>query len=129
MRIAVHALFLAPAVLAAAALVVQPAMAASRVNVPFNFIAAGQNCPAGSYLVTQDNNGATIKLEGPAHSFAWIATPGDPSPTDRRVILTFDEVGSTHMLRSVQYGAMITNRLDKKLKKAIPVPERAVAGL
>lgn len=123
-----HSLFLAPAMLVAAALTAQPALAASRVNVPFDFVAAGTACPAGVYTVAQDNTGTTVRLIGPTHSFVWIAGPGVPSPTDERAILTFDRAGSLHMLRSVQYGAFITGRLDKKLREAIPVPEQAVSG-
>ncbi|MFP5204886.1 MAG: hypothetical protein ACLGP3_12055 [Acidobacteriota bacterium] len=129
MRINVlHSLLLAPALLAAIALTAQPALAASRVNVPFNFVAAGTACPAGIYLVREDYSGNTVRLIGSTRSFIWLAGPGNPSPTDARAILNFDKIGSTHLLRSVQYGGKITSRLDRKEKEAIPAPEQAVTG-
>ena len=129
MRINVlYSLLLAPALLAAIALTAQPAVAASRVNIPFNFVAAGTACPAGVYIVTEENYGTTLRLKGLTHSFVWITGPAAPSPSDHRAILNFDRVGSTHLLRTVQYGAMITSRLDGNVKEAIPTPEQAVTG-
>jgi len=123
-----QSLFLAPALLVAAALTAQPALAATRVNIPFNFVAAGTACPAGIYTVAEAIYGNTLRLQGAARSFVWIAGPGAPSPADQRVILSFDRVGSTHLLRTVQYGAIVTSRLDKKVREAIPEPEQTVAG-
>jgi hypothetical protein len=123
-----HSLLLAPALLVAVALTTQPALAASRVNIPFNFVAAGTACPAGTYIVSEENYGTTIRLNGPTHSFVWIAGPGAPSPLAERAILTFDGAGAQHTLRTVQYGAVITGRLDHNRREAIPVPEQAVAG-
>lgn len=123
-----HSMFLAPALLVAAALTAQPTLAESHVNVPFNFVAAGTACPAGMYTVTEENTGTTLRLSGAAQSFVWIAGPGASSLSKKRAVLTFDRVGSTHMLRTVQYGAVITGRLDRKTNEAIPVPEQVMGG-
>lgn len=123
-----QSLFLAPAVLVAAALTAQPALAATRVNIPFNFVAAGTACPAGIYTVDEANYGNALRLQGATQSLVWIAGPGAPSPAGQRVILSFDRVGSAHLLRTVQVGNIVTSRLDKNVREAIPAPEQTVVG-
>jgi hypothetical protein len=61
-------------------------------------------------------------------SFTWVAGPGEPAPTDSRVILSFDENGQDHVLRTVQYGNLITARLDGKQKQTEGKPSRVVLG-
>lgn len=128
MRIGTHTSLLAPAILAAAAFTAQPALAANRANVPFDFVAAGQLCPAGAYTVERGKTGMSIQLHGAAHTFTWAAGPGNPSPSNQQVILLFDRAGNTPVLRSIQYHAIVTNRLDRNLKEAIPAPPQALAG-
>jgi hypothetical protein len=123
-----HSMFLAPALLVAAALTAQPTLAESHVNVPFNFVVAGTACNAGMYTVTEENTGTTLRLSGATQSFVWIAGPGASSLSKQRAILTFDRVGSTHMLRTVEYGTLITAPLDHKTKESIPVPEQVMGG-
>jgi hypothetical protein len=91
------------------------AMAETTLKVPFSFTVAGKNCPAGTYSVDKNNIGTlvTLKSKDAPESFTWAIAPGDPLPTDTRVVLSFDAIGQTRMLRSVQYGPMITNNLDK----------------
>jgi len=127
MRYTLRSLVLAPVVLALAAFTASTAMAAT-VNVPFNFTVAGQKCPAGLYSVQRDTSGSAIKLRGAAQSFTWIAGPGDPAPTDKRVVLKFDAMGTTHVLRSVQYGSSVTSQLDRKLHPADSAPTETVQG-
>jgi hypothetical protein len=106
---------LAPAVLAAAALAANPAIAAT-VKVPFNFTANGKTLPAGDYTVLhgQNNHFITLKHNGSSQMLTYIVGPGADNPNDTKVALNFDRVGSAHLLQSIQYGSLMTSRLDKK---------------
>jgi hypothetical protein len=137
MRINLRSLVLAPALLAAATLAIQPAAAwaarsGSTVHIPFEFEVAGQTYPAGEYHVHVGSLYNTVALENSTHTFVWIIGPGDANPTDQRTVLKFDVLGARHLLRSIQYRAMSTNQLDKKalkqMKEAIPAPEQSVVG-
>jgi hypothetical protein len=109
-------LVLAPAVLAAAALAISSATAETTIKVPFAFTVAGQNFPAGRYLVQRDDSGSFVTLasKDSTRSTTWVLGPGAPGPTENKVALKFDDTGRTHALQSIQYGSMITSRLDKK---------------
>jgi len=107
---------LAPAVLAAAALVSTSAMAESVVKVPFNFTVGNKTLPAGSYAVRHDSSKhfVTLLRKGTSDIYTWIIGPGEPSPSQSKIVLTFDKVGDAHMLQTIQYGSLSTARLDKK---------------
>jgi hypothetical protein len=111
-----RSIVLAPAILAAAALATNVAVAETTIKVPFNFSVAGKSMPAGFYTVKRDSTGNIVSLRGrdAEHTFNWILAPGEPSPTDSRIVLRFDTDGQSHELRSVQYAAGITSRLNKK---------------
>lgn len=130
MRFTAHSLrSLVPALAIAAlvALASTSASAQSRLNVPFNFVAGGQNCPAGTYIVKTNDLGSMVVLRGTGHNLAWLVGPGEPAPTDSRVLLTFDRVGSSYALRSVQYKSAITHGLDKKFRdKLAPAQQEAM---
>ena len=130
MRINLPSLFLAPAVLAAAAFTSQPAFAAgaATAHIPFDFVASGKALPAGDYMVHPGSISNTVALENPNLAMVWILGPGSPNPSDHRIVLTFDRVGQKHVLRTVQYGPMITNRLDKKYLKQVTESEQIEAG-
>jgi hypothetical protein len=128
MRSPARKFFLAPALLAAAAVATGTAMAET-LNVPFSFTAGGKVCPAGVYEVDKGPVANTVRVrsEDASRNFVWILTPGEPSPTDGRIVLTFDnDKDGAHALQSVQYRNMITSRLDKPAKEY--VPSRIVAG-
>jgi len=101
--------------IASTALATNSAMAATRLDVPFNFTAAGKSLPAGSYVVKRDSTGGFVTLESvdASRSFSWLLTPGSPQPTDKKIVLRFDDEANTHVLQSIQFGSMITQRLDK----------------
>jgi hypothetical protein len=105
------------------------AAAASTVNVPFNFTAAGKTLPAGNYLVKHDSTGSFVTLESidASQSFSWLLIPGQPKPTDKKVVLRFGNEANTHVLRSIQFGPMITQRLDKSSSRK-PASERDSQG-
>jgi hypothetical protein len=130
MRSMIRNLILAPVVLAAAALTTNTAMAATNLKVPFSFTVDGQNWPAGMYTVEQDvsSNLVTLRSQDGTKSFSGIIGPGEPAPTDVRIALKFDEVGSTHVLRAVQYRSQITSRLDKNTKQTMYAPTRLSQG-
>ena len=107
---------LAPAVLAAAALATTSATAETTVKVPFSFTAGNKICPAGYYTLKHDNSSSFVTLthKGTSESFTYLVGPGAPEPTDRKIALTFDHLGTAHVLQSIQYGALVTSQLDKK---------------
>jgi hypothetical protein len=114
--------------MAAAALTANTAMAETKLNVPFNFTVDGKTCPAGQYAVLSDQSGNAVKLQGVSHSFTWLLHSGDPAPGDKHIVLKFDEIGSDHFLRSVQYRDQITSRLDGKAKDMEKASIRVVGG-
>ena len=117
-------------VMAAAALTATTAMAEARVNVPFSFTAEGKNCPAGIYSVRRDgvSNIVTLQsLEAP-RTFSWLVHPGDASPTATKITLTFAEYGQKYDLEAVQYGALVTSRLDKHSNRSEHVHMRTIEG-
>ena len=119
---------LAPAVLAAAALTTNTAMAEATLTVPFNFTVAGKNCPAGLYTVQRDHGLVILTSRAAQQSFVWPLSPGDPAPTASNVSLTFDQLGQDHALRSIQYGPMVTFRLDKPTKENEHAPRVVLQG-
>ena len=128
MRSPLRKFFLTPALVAAAAVATSTAMAATPVSVPFNFTVGGKVCPAGQYEVVKGpvTNSVRLASVDSTRSFVWVTSPGDPSPTDLRVVLTFDRNGDAAMLRTVQFGNRITSRLDKPAKEYTPT--RIVSG-
>jgi len=129
-RINLYSVVLAPALLAAAALTAKPALAAAtyRVQVPFQFVADGKTLPAGEYFVREGDRSYAVMLEGKSIRMSWLLSPATPNPNDRNVILTFDKVGENHMLRTVQMGPMITNRIDKKYANSLAAEVQIKAG-
>jgi hypothetical protein len=117
MRFLLHRFVLAPAVMVAAALATNVAKAETTVKVPFSFIVAGKTFPAGLYSIARDEKDhayVTLVAKGSGQTYSCLLTPGAPDPTERKVALNFDLVGQTHLLQSIQYGPMITAKLDKK---------------
>ena len=117
MRFLLHRFVLAPAVMVAAALATNVAKAETTIKVPFSFIVAGKTFPAGLYVISRDEKDhgyVTLLAKGSGQSYSCLLEPGAPDPTDRKVALNFDLVGQTHLLQSIQYGPMITAKLDKK---------------
>lgn len=129
MRFNLPKFFLATAVIAATVLTTNTAMAQKRLNVPFNFTVDGQNWPAGVYEVEKDSSGEVVTLRSidATKSAAFIMHAGDPEPTDRRVMLKFDDAGSIHALRSVQYESL-TSRIIKYNKHSDYASSRLSQG-
>ncbi len=117
MRFRLSTLILVPAVMAAAALAINPAMAeTARVKVPFSFTVAGKTLPAGVYSVEWSTPGNFVSLQGKdaSQTFTWVANPS--ATKGDHVVLRFDEQGQTHALQSIQYRELETSRLDKTKK-------------
>jgi hypothetical protein len=116
MRSKIFSLVLAPALLAAVALTSNSAKAETGLKVPFSFTVAGKTCPAGVYTVRRDSNGnfVTLRSTSSRRTFLWMVGPGSVDPTENHIVLKFDQSGNTHALRSIQYGSMVTSRLDGK---------------
>jgi hypothetical protein len=107
---------LAAAAMAAVALVATSAVAETTLKVPFNFTAGDKVLSAGYYTVTHDDTGSFVTLarKGTSDIVTYVVGPGAADPNDRKVSLKFDTVGDAHVLQSIQYGAVVTSRLDKK---------------
>jgi hypothetical protein len=120
---------LALAVMAAAALAINPAFAESKtLNVPFDFAVAGKILPAGPYTVYRDNSSNFLWLRGsdPSVIYTWVATPN--AQNSGRVAMRFDATGDTHTLKSVQYNMLVTPPLDHKAKRAKSVVQEISSG-
>lgn len=131
MRSTLHKIILAPVVMAAAALAINTA-SAEPVKVPFSFTVHNQTWPAGTYTVVRrgvsDNLVYVSSLDG-SRSFSCVVGPGEPDPGTKAIKLDFDEIGGTHVLRTVQYRSLISSELDKKvIKEAMYAPTRLSQG-
>jgi hypothetical protein len=120
---------LASAAMAAAAMATLPAMAETAITlkVPFSFTVNGRSLPAGEYSVVRDDTNNFVRLQSrdSSASYTWVASP-TASHSDR-VILKFDGQAQGHVLQSIQYGPLVTARLDGK-KKNEAVATQDVSG-
>jgi hypothetical protein len=92
----------------------------ARVDVPFSFTAQGQSYPAGRYEVTTDTDHNFVTLANEADSskhLTWTVGPADAgkAPT----VVTFDQAGNAHYLKTIQLGDKITPTLEQKSKAGI----------
>ena len=107
-------------VLSSAALCATAAIAANqaRVDVPFSFTAKGQSYPAGSYAVTLDANHNFVTMTNntdAAKHITWYVSPADPAQAP--ALVTFDQLGTDHTLRTIQLGEHVTPNLDTPTKR------------
>ena len=122
--------FLVALLLAAAA---APAQTASwmRVTVPFSFVAAGNNCPAGDYTVNIDHSTGSVRLDSQAKSAALI-TSNEPRPADRdRAYLRFRHYGQRWVLQEIVARGTAQQLNVGKLEAEYPkvkVEEKIVAA-
>jgi hypothetical protein len=115
MRSKLHTVLASAALMAAAVLATNSAMAETTLQVPFSFMVAGKVCPAGHYTVKENAIGSYLTLtnEDSSRAFTWILLPSSPDYKSGDVVLKFDVAGKTHLLRTVQVGSMTTSVLDK----------------
>jgi hypothetical protein len=119
MRSKLFTLVLVPAIMAVAALTTIPAKAETKtLNVPFSFTVNGKTCPAGAYKVQGDTVSNLVELASIHSSQSFILLAHKAGKNDSRVILRFDDAGDTHALQSIQFGPIVTARLDGKSSKA-----------
>jgi hypothetical protein len=115
MRSKIHTVLASAALMAAAVLATNSAMAETTLKVPFSFMVAGKTCPAGHYIVRENTIGTFVTLtnEDSSRVFTWILLPNSPNFKNGNVVLKFDVAGQTHLLHSVEVGPMTTTVLDK----------------
>src|SRR5271170_5898285 len=92
----------------------------ARVDVPFSFTAQGQSYPAGSYEVTLDTHNNFVTMANgmdPARQISWSVGPADAAKA--RAVVTFDQVGAGHALKTIQYGLKVTPDLDPQARHDI----------
>ena len=109
-------------VLTSAALCATAAFAADKavVNVPFNFETHGIAFPAGKYSATLDINKNVMTLRNiaePSESIVWLVSPADETAIKSTLLMKFNDLGSTHELRTIQLGSRITPRLDAPARR------------
>ncbi len=124
-----HFLLVALVATAATTLAAKPAHADARVKVPFSFTVDGKLCPAGMYRVKSDpaNNAVTL-IGRNSKTYSWVAVPMTGEGDSKRVVLQFDQAGSDHALRSIQYGAQSTARLDTHVRDSDETEDAARGG-
>lgn len=93
------------------------AFAAERavVNVPFSFKSHGIAFSAGRYEATSGMNKGVITLrntQDPKQAFTWVTSGADEKAIAAPMQISFDELGTSHELRTIQLGSRITPRLD-----------------
>ena len=103
-----------------------------RVTVPFPFVAASTNCPAGDYTVKINRSTGLVTFDSPAKSAALL-TSIDPRPADRdRAYLRFLHYGDRWVLREVVLRGtaqqISPSKLETEYAKAKPVEEKIVAA-
>ena len=120
MRSILRFLVLAPAMIAAAALATNSAMAEATINVPFSFTVAGKHCPAGQYMIQRDpiHNFVTLRGKYAPVGFNWILGPGDGVARDSNIRLSFAQQNQSYALDSVQFGSQTTSQTTRHLNKA-----------
>src|SRR5271165_4261712 len=118
MRVTLCKLLLIPAIAVAA--VAAPSAKAENVTVPFGFTADGHSFPAGVYSVKQSTNENMVTLHylNGLASLTWLIAPGEPAPTDGRIVLRFIQADGKHVLDSIQYHALVTRHSSKHDAKA-----------
>jgi hypothetical protein len=116
MRSKLHTVLASAALMAAAVLATNSAMAETTLKVPFSFMVAGKICPAGHYTVKENSTGSYVTLvnEDASRVFTFLLLPNSPEFKSGEVVLKFDVAGESHLLRTVQVGSMTTSVLDKK---------------
>jgi len=129
MKLRIRALVLASAAIAAVTMAAIPASAASstKLNVPFSFTVNGRTLPAGEYTVVRNDIGNFVRLQSKdaSQGYTWLAL-SNGTDTDR-VTLKFD-ASDQHVLQSIQYGALVTPRIDGKPQKAEQVSPETGMG-
>jgi hypothetical protein len=129
MKIKFSTLILATAALATAALAINTANAeATKVNVPFSFKVAGKVLPAGEYSVERDHNGNFIKLQGKDPAQLVIVVASAMAADGKLISLKFDTQNNEHVLQTIQYGHLISSRLDKGSKSHEDVSPQSLTG-
>jgi hypothetical protein len=106
-------------VITAGALATHTAIAETTLKVPFSFTVAGQSMPAGVYSVSKDSlhDLVILKSMDESKTFSAVLVPGDPAPSDTHIALKFDQSGNGHTLKSIQYGALTTSSLERRVRE------------
>ena len=109
-------------VLGSAALCATAAFAANqaRVDVPFSFTAKGQTYPAGAYDLAVNANHTIVTISSQVDlgkQIQWNVRPTEAAAYP--AVMTFDQAGTDHALRTIQLGDKVTPDLDRRPAKGI----------
>lgn len=109
-------------VLGSAALCATAAFAANqaRVDVPFSFAAKGGTYPAGTYDLTVNASHTIVTMASKvdlAKQISWYVEPAETAAAP--AVVTFDQSGTDHALKTIQLGDKVTPNLDRHPAKGI----------
>jgi hypothetical protein len=129
MKFRFSALVLASAAIAVTSIAAVPAMAATstKLNVPFNFTVNGRTLPAGEYSVVRDDTMNFVRLQGKDVSQSYTWTGLSTGGYNDRVTLKFD-ADDQHAPESIQYGSLVTTRINRKSRKAEHATQQISGG-
>src|SRR5271170_5519845 len=109
-------------VLGSAAFCATAAFAANqaRVDVPFRFTMKGQTYPAGTYDLAMNANHTIVTMASKVDlgkQIQWYVQPTEAAATP--AVVTFDQAGNDHALKTIQLGDKVTPTLDRGPAKGI----------
>ena len=129
MKFRFSALVLASAAIAVTSMASVSAMAATstKLTVPFSFTVNGRALPAGEYSVVRDDTMNFVRLQGKdvSQSYTWNGL--NTGTNSGRVTLKFD-ADDQHALESIQYGSLVTTRINRKSRKAEHATQQISGG-
>jgi hypothetical protein len=108
--------------LGSAALCATAAFAANqaRVDVPFSFTMKGQTYPAGTYDLGMNSDHTMVTMASKVDTekqIQWYVRPTEAAATP--AVVTFDQTGTDHALKTIQLGDKVTPSLDRRPAKGI----------
>lgn len=74
------------------------------VNVPFSFVAAGRQMPAGPYVIETSKSSGIVLLRGSGRGVLIASGPGGSLHTDGKPGLVFKKKGESAYLIGIQTG-------------------------
>ena len=113
MRSKIYTVLASAALMAAAGLATNSAMAETTLNVPFSFMVAGKACPAGHYTVKENPIGTFVTLTNQDSSrvFTWILLPSSPDFKNGDVVLTHTQEAANPNNHGVDLAVLVQDQL------------------
>ena len=94
------------------------AMAPPGVSLHFHRMVA-RGTPGSLVGQSERNRSMLDNIDKPGQGLMWVVGPGVYDAKEPAVRLTFDVIGGDHMLRTVQFGGVITPNLEGRPKHKV----------